>query len=386
MSIVDNKKMIIKNRGGFTLAELLVYSGVFAVTAGLLVGVVNTVSKIQVRESANIEVSQQSEFVLNAIKAAMKDAKVIDTAAGEAATTLKVRVSDAAKDPTYIYVSGGTVYKKETDAGTPSALTDSLVTVDSLTFTRLANPPGRDVVKVDMTMAYNSAEPALQISKDFRNAIARVSAITFDSDILPSTDATYNVGATNPRWLNGFFSGNVDIGGLLGVGSYASDPGGAANGDIYYNTTSNAFKGYASGAWSALGGGSSLPSGTTGQTLRHDGTSYVSSSIIINDGTNVGIGKTPATKLDVEGVISATGGTSTDWNAKAPTANPTFTGTVTTAGMSVVGNIALGGGSPTYKLTNMAAPTGTRTRRQKLMWTRPRGQLTLARITMEIYA
>lgn len=36
-----------------------------------------------------------------------------------------------------------------------------------------------------------------------------------------------------------------------------------------------------------------LPSGTSGQTLRHNGTSYVSSSVITNNGTNVGIGASP---------------------------------------------------------------------------------------------
>ncbi|MFA5997256.1 MAG: hypothetical protein WC791_02080 [Candidatus Paceibacterota bacterium] len=43
-----------------------------------------------------------------------------------------------------------------------------------------------------------------------------------------------------------------------------------------------------------------LPVGTSGQTLRHDGTDWTVSSLIFNDGTNVGIGMTaPAFKLDI---------------------------------------------------------------------------------------
>lgn len=38
------------------------------------------------------------------------------------------------------------------------------------------------------------------------------------------------------------------------------------------------------------GGSGSLPTGTSGQTLRHDGTSYVSNSFFYNNGTNIGIG------------------------------------------------------------------------------------------------
>jgi len=52
--------------------------------------------------------------------------------------------------------------------------------------------------------------------------------------------------------------------------------------------------------WQTVGG--TLPSGSSGQTLRHNGTEWVANSIIYNDGTNVGIGTTaPGAKLDVQG-------------------------------------------------------------------------------------
>lgn len=44
-----------------------------------------------------------------------------------------------------------------------------------------------------------------------------------------------------------------------------------------------------------------LPSGTTGQTLRHNGTSWIANSNLLNDGTNVGIGGTPSYPLHVTG-------------------------------------------------------------------------------------
>jgi ribosomal protein S6E (S10) len=46
-------------------------------------------------------------------------------------------------------------------------------------------------------------------------------------------------------------------------------------------------------SWQAVGG--ALPSGTSGQTLRYDGTSWVANSNIFNNGTNVGIGTTTPT-------------------------------------------------------------------------------------------
>ena len=52
----------------------------------------------------------------------------------------------------------------------------------------------------------------------------------------------------------------------------------------------------------------SLPTGSSGQTLRHDGTSWVASSVLYNNGTNVGIGTTsPSQKLHVAGNMRLTG-------------------------------------------------------------------------------
>ncbi|MFA5172781.1 MAG: tail fiber domain-containing protein [Candidatus Paceibacterota bacterium] len=310
-SFFPNKKHSL--RDGFSLMELLVYTGIFTITAGLMVGVVSTVSDVQVRETANVEVNDQSQFVMNAIKSILTGAKAVDITAGTAVSTLKVRVNDAAKDPTFVYLENGIVYKKETDNGAPVALTDKTVNVTALNFTRMVNPPGKDVVKIDMTMVYNSTQSNQQITRNYRSAVSKVSAITFDSDLLPSTDNTYNVGASNPRWLNGFFSGNVNVGGLLNIGTATSDPSGQ-NGSLYYNTTSNVFRGYVNGAWADFGsgGGGTGSWSTSGSNLYTTGSVGIGTSTIPNKLTvtgnasisgNVGIGTTsPEDKLDVRGI------------------------------------------------------------------------------------
>jgi hypothetical protein len=69
--------------------------------------------------------------------------------------------------------------------------------------------------------------------------------------------------------------------------------------------------------WVTIPTGNISGSGTTNYITKFTGSTAIGNSIVFDNGTNVGIGTiSPSTKLDVNGVISATGGTSTDWNAK----------------------------------------------------------------------
>lgn len=78
------------------------------------------------------------------------------------------------------------------------------------------------------------------------------------------------------------------------------------DGDFYINTSSNYIFGPKSGgSWPTPGTSliGPLVSGSSGQTLRHNGTGWVASSVLVNDGTGVGIGVTPTQALDVNGQI-----------------------------------------------------------------------------------
>lgn len=69
--------------------------------------------------------------------------------------------------------------------------------------------------------------------------------------------------------------------------------------------------------WVTMPTGNISGSGTTNYVVKFTGTSAIGNSVIFDNGTNVGISTaSPSTKLDVNGVITATGGNSTQWNAK----------------------------------------------------------------------
>ena len=145
-----------------------------------------------------------------------------------------------------------------------------------------------------------------------------VSAPTFSIGIDNSDADKFKIGTsaleTNTR-LTIDASGNVGIGTtspstkLHLDGTFRLVDGNQSNGKVL---TSDA-NGVAT--WQTASGGS-LPAGTSGQTLRHDGTNWVANSNIFNNGTNVGIGTTsPAGPLEVYAAqnikaINVTDGTS----------------------------------------------------------------------------
>lgn len=85
--------------------------------------------------------------------------------------------------------------------------------------------------------------------------------------------------------LNATFSGNVTMnGGQLRLGNHSSNPTGIGEGSMVYNSTDKKLYYYKDTGWAEVG---NVLSGTSNQTLRHDGTNWVGSSALTNDGTNI---------------------------------------------------------------------------------------------------
>ena len=102
-----------------------------------------------------------------------------------------------------------------------------------------------------------------------------------------------NVGIGNPEPQERLdIDGGVRLGGTDGMNA----------GTIRW--TGADFEGYDGAAWQSLTGGSgSLPAGTAGQTLRHNGSVWTPSDLLYNDGTHIGIGTTtPDHTLHVNGL------------------------------------------------------------------------------------
>mgnify|MGYP001563713334 FL=1 len=269
-----------KSQKGFSLVELIVYIAIFAVVASAGVGILTIVLRVQSRETSSAEVAQQANFVMQTIQRLVRESSLIEMSAGSGETVLKLRMKDAALDPILISSDTAAVYLKQ-GAGATTTLTSSQVKVDGLVFRKYQNPGAHDSVTVDLSLSYNTENPQQMASRTLRSAIARVSAATFDTDLLPNADGTLNIGASNPRWAT------LRLSDLLYLGSVASDPAGS-NGAIYYNTTDNVFRGYRNGSWNLLGGWNAS-----------------STDIYNTNSGNVGIGTTtPSNRLAVQGAIT----------------------------------------------------------------------------------
>lgn len=210
-------KNLICQRRGLTLIELLVFSAIFAIVMATFISVLVSTTRIQSKQYALAEVNSQSLFTLRTIERLVAQSSLVDIPVGQATSSLKLRMPDSSSDPTYIYLSGGVVYVKYTDSGSPEPLTSSRVNVSSLSFVRRPNSPGHDSVNVSLVVEYVTSNPQHQFSQALSTAVSRVSAATFDSNLIPSSTATYNLGVTGQIWnsVNNiiYFSGsNVGIG------------------------------------------------------------------------------------------------------------------------------------------------------------------------------
>lgn len=238
---------------GFTLIELLIYIAIFAIVAGILSTIFYIVINSQKKQSISGEVTQQLNFVLGTIQRLVGDSSLVEAAyEGQDASstcatfcTLRLRRTDPAKDPTIITSNANGIYLQE-GSSAQVALTNSKVVINNLKFTKNEVPGAHAVVEINTSLTYNTANPRFVVTKAIESAIARVSAATFDADLLPNQDSTFDIGqitGNNLRWRNGHFSQNLTIAGNVGIGltspSYKLDVSGIVNATDYYKNGSS---------------------------------------------------------------------------------------------------------------------------------------------------
>ena len=340
--------------------ETLIYVAIFGTVASALMGIVYNVTKIHSHQLAANEVDSNLRYALNLINEKVREATVIDSATS---STLVLKMPVSTKTTTFS-VSSGTLYFQE-GTGAQVAVTSNRVNVDSLIFEKISMAGAKGGVRINISLSYKAeGRPELSFTKSLLSTVSRASVITFDGDIVPGAPNAYDVGADSPRWKNGYFSGDVVAGtslcigadcktswgqvGITGSGTSSQvtfwTGSGSVSGDsgLFWNNTdkrlgigtttpayklavqgdtkitgtlitaglkmtTNPISGYvlksdASGnaSWQVA-----LPSASSSQTLRHDGSNWTASSLVYNTDTYLGVGtSTPAVRLHVVAPVS----------------------------------------------------------------------------------
>jgi len=217
---------------GFTLIELIVYTAIFAIVAGILTSIFLVIINSQKKTSVSNEVTQQLNFVLVTAKRLIGDSSLVEAVyegANPSSTcssfcTLKLRRTDPTKDPTIISSNASGIYLQE-GSSTQVTLTTNKVLVNNLRLVKHEIPGGHAVVEISTSFSYNTSNPTFALTKAIQSAIARVNAATFDADLIPNQDNTFDIGqiGSNLRWKNGRFSGDLTVAGNVGIGTTSPD-------------------------------------------------------------------------------------------------------------------------------------------------------------------
>jgi len=246
------------------LVELLIYIGVFAILAVIFSGILVTFTRVNVDQVARGEVAAQLNFAFQTIQRFVSDASAVlavsaiedtdlgvswdeaDINLGAPQKYLVVKLpaddnsSNSITTPAIIYEENGRVIiRRGRGAANHSkdAVTTDKVRVDKLTFTKFINYPGRDIVEINLTMSFNSEKPIEKISRRLVLGVGKAYAATFDTDLLPGTDAGPSIGQGTKKWLDAFFAGNLTVDGnaslkTANIGSSGTIINGLFNGSI----------------------------------------------------------------------------------------------------------------------------------------------------------
>lgn len=205
----------LSSRKAFTLIKILVAVGIFTVVIIAFITMFVTVTRVQVQQSSAAEVNQQSQFVLQELQYYIEGSSLVDMPTDTATTTLKLWPTASSSSPTYITLSGGTLYLQQ-GGGSLQPLTSNKITISNLSFIKHSNPPGHDSVDISFTLAYNTSNIQQAFSELLTTSVARVSAATFDTGVYPSVSGE-PMGTAASLWspINGviyFNNSNVGIG------------------------------------------------------------------------------------------------------------------------------------------------------------------------------
>lgn len=197
-------------RNGFTLVEFLMFAALFVIAILTFIGVLITVVRIQARQNAAAEVTQEAQFLVQTFQRYIEDASIIELERDNPSSFITLRMASSTADPRVICLGGTpgphacnplenyTLFFSEND-GTPQPLTSARVAITNLKFTRIGSFKGHDAVRVEFTIQSRTQNPQQFFSQTIQTTIARSSPAIFN-ETLARDQAPFNLGSAALRW------------------------------------------------------------------------------------------------------------------------------------------------------------------------------------------
>lgn len=146
---------------------------------------------------------------MQTIQRLVENSSLIDNAPGTPSSTLSLEMPASSQDPTFIYLKNNQIFLQQ-GSSTPQALTNERVSADSLQFNKLSQPGAKDLVQIDIALSQLQPSSGQIITRTLSSSVLRANAATFDGDLNPNADNSYNVGTwPTLRWKDAAFSGSV---------------------------------------------------------------------------------------------------------------------------------------------------------------------------------
>jgi type II secretory pathway pseudopilin PulG len=129
------------NRRGFTLIELVIYTGITAMILASLIFITNVMYDARARVRTSAIVHEHVQFAVDRVTASVREASGVSAPAlGSTSTTLQLVMADASINPTKFSVTSGQMFL-QMGASTSLPITSTEIRITSATFTAANTSP-----------------------------------------------------------------------------------------------------------------------------------------------------------------------------------------------------------------------------------------------------
>jgi len=156
------------NKQGFTVVELLVYSGILTVFLYVMTNIFISVLDMQLESETAGPVVQDSQYILSRFTYDIGRASSIVTPAALGAQTTNLVLHIGASDYTYVVTNGNLLL---TSPSGSAALNSYGTKVSNVSFRRYGNTNGKNSVRILFTLTSVASRSAGPDSRDYESTI-----------------------------------------------------------------------------------------------------------------------------------------------------------------------------------------------------------------------